>query len=316
MNYERIYNEFIADRRTKQPVHPAYFEKHHIIPRSLGGLNGAENIVRLTAEDHIFAHLFLAKIHNNKSMWAAIKFIFGQISRTTKTPSRRLIRVAARAKEEFAKRNSGANNCNYGKPMTLAHKELLRLANTGRKQSQESIANKAKAMIGNSYSKGFKHTETTRLKISKSSTGRKHTEATKSKISKFHTGKIVSEATRQKQSDARMGKPRTWEMTQGTRDKMSAVHLGKIVSQETRDKQSKSRIGLLASESAKKKMSINRCGSGNPRAKQIICLTTGEQFGCVKDAADRFLIPQPSLRSSLNRNNGVSFIQGLEFRAL
>lgn len=56
MNYERIYSEFIADRLTKQPSKPEYFEKHHILPKSLGGMNGAENIVRLTARDHYFAH--------------------------------------------------------------------------------------------------------------------------------------------------------------------------------------------------------------------------------------------------------------------
>ena len=113
MNYARIYSEFIADRLTKQPVKPDYFEKHHILPRSLGGDNSSDNIIRLTAEDHIFAHLFLARWHNSRGMWAAVKFIFGQGIRLNKTPGRRAIRIAAKAKEEFAKRHSGENNCNY-----------------------------------------------------------------------------------------------------------------------------------------------------------------------------------------------------------
>lgn len=76
MNYERIYSEFIADRLTKQPVKPEYFEKHHIVPRSLGGGNEQSNLIRLTPEDHFFAHLLLAKTHGGK-MWAPIAFMVG-----------------------------------------------------------------------------------------------------------------------------------------------------------------------------------------------------------------------------------------------
>lgn len=72
MDYERIYSEFIADRLTKQPAKPAYSEKHHIIPRSLGGADGSENIIALTPEDHYFAHCCLAKLHGG-GMWFAIK---------------------------------------------------------------------------------------------------------------------------------------------------------------------------------------------------------------------------------------------------
>ena len=74
MDYHRIYGEFIADRLTKQPVKPTYFEKHHIVPRSLGGGDEAENIIRLTMEDHIHAHILLAKMHGGK-LWPALFFM-------------------------------------------------------------------------------------------------------------------------------------------------------------------------------------------------------------------------------------------------
>lgn len=76
MDYERIYSEFIADRLTKQPVKPDYFEKHHIVPRSLGGGDEKSNLIRLTPEDHFFAHLLLAKIHGG-SLWAPIALMLG-----------------------------------------------------------------------------------------------------------------------------------------------------------------------------------------------------------------------------------------------
>lgn len=71
MDYARIYAEFIADRLAKQPEKPAYFERHHVMPKSLGGGDEPENIIRLTPEDHLFAHLLLAKIHGGK-MWVAV----------------------------------------------------------------------------------------------------------------------------------------------------------------------------------------------------------------------------------------------------
>lgn len=71
MNYKRIYDEFIADRKEKQPNKPDYYETHHIVPRCIGGDDTHENLIRLTAEDHFFAHLLLAKIHNTRQAWGA-----------------------------------------------------------------------------------------------------------------------------------------------------------------------------------------------------------------------------------------------------
>lgn len=76
MNYARVYAEFIRDRLSKQPQAPDYFEKHHIKPRCLGGGDEPENIIRLTPEDHFFAHLLLAKMHGG-ALWAPIAFMLG-----------------------------------------------------------------------------------------------------------------------------------------------------------------------------------------------------------------------------------------------
>jgi hypothetical protein len=71
MNYQRIYNDFIADRRIKEQTLTGYSEKHHILPRSLGGLDSAENLIRISADDHLMAHMLLAKIHGG-IMWHAL----------------------------------------------------------------------------------------------------------------------------------------------------------------------------------------------------------------------------------------------------
>lgn len=48
-----------------------YFEVHHILPRSLGGTNEPSNLIKLSAGDHYFAHLCLAKIYGG-NQWAAV----------------------------------------------------------------------------------------------------------------------------------------------------------------------------------------------------------------------------------------------------
>ena len=61
MNYESIYTKLIEFRK----ANPAkgYTEKHHILPRSMGGLDTEDNLVKLTGREHWIAHLLLHKIH-------------------------------------------------------------------------------------------------------------------------------------------------------------------------------------------------------------------------------------------------------------
>jgi len=42
----------------------SYTEKHHIIPKSLGGDNSTDNLVKLTAREHFICHLLLTKMVN------------------------------------------------------------------------------------------------------------------------------------------------------------------------------------------------------------------------------------------------------------
>ena len=67
MNYEEIYNKLIE--RAKSRVLKEYGEKHHIIPKCLGGSNDKDNIVKLTAREHFVAHLLLCEMYpNNKKL--------------------------------------------------------------------------------------------------------------------------------------------------------------------------------------------------------------------------------------------------------
>lgn len=65
MDYQRHYNSLIVTRKNRPTSHDQYYEKHHIIPRSLGGNDDPENIVYLTAREHFIAHWLLWRIYEN-----------------------------------------------------------------------------------------------------------------------------------------------------------------------------------------------------------------------------------------------------------
>lgn len=61
MDYLKHYKNLIESRlklkRTKNDG--IYYEKHHIVPKSLGGSNSPKNLILLTAKEHFVAHLLL-----------------------------------------------------------------------------------------------------------------------------------------------------------------------------------------------------------------------------------------------------------------
>jgi hypothetical protein len=61
MNYQKIYDNIT--RRGQNRILEGYSEKHHIIPRCMGGTDEVTNLVSLTPEEHYLCHLLLVKIY-------------------------------------------------------------------------------------------------------------------------------------------------------------------------------------------------------------------------------------------------------------
>ena len=62
MSYQDLYNHIIE--RAKHRERPnCYTERHHIIPKSIGGSDDETNIVTLTLKEHLVCHELLVKIH-------------------------------------------------------------------------------------------------------------------------------------------------------------------------------------------------------------------------------------------------------------
>ncbi len=73
MNYKMHYNRLIERAKTRN-IDEGY-ERHHIIPKCMGG-NNKENIVRLTPEEHYVAHQLLVKMYpENRYLVLAVKMM-------------------------------------------------------------------------------------------------------------------------------------------------------------------------------------------------------------------------------------------------
>ena len=66
MNYIKHYNLLVEKRKNIIPE--GYTERHHIIPKCMGGTDDASNIVVLTAKEHYVAHHLLYKHYKTSSL--------------------------------------------------------------------------------------------------------------------------------------------------------------------------------------------------------------------------------------------------------
>ena len=68
MNYEKIYTSIISNAQSRDKL-DGYTERHHIIPKSLGGSDDNNNIIDLTAREHFLAHYCLWKFTTGEAQY-------------------------------------------------------------------------------------------------------------------------------------------------------------------------------------------------------------------------------------------------------
>ena len=72
MNYQLIHDSIIDRAKTRVLPKETYTERHHIIPRCMGGTDDKSNLVDLTAREHFIVHKLLVEIYPNvKGLWSA-----------------------------------------------------------------------------------------------------------------------------------------------------------------------------------------------------------------------------------------------------
>jgi len=119
MNYNRIYTEII-ENRLKNPITEGYTEKHHINPKSLGGLDNPDNLVKLSAREHFLCHYLLAKMYDTESFnWYKMNHAFMMMKCESKNNNRYFnSHLYESLKVNFSKvmsqNQQGMNNSQYG----------------------------------------------------------------------------------------------------------------------------------------------------------------------------------------------------------
>lgn len=129
--YEKWYKDITKRGQTR--LIEMYTEMHHIIPRSLGGLNSKENITNLTAREHFICHWLLTKIYKNGEEHEKMIYALRLMRAENKNQFRYYTKITARVYEnlkiEYSKIQSenmiGVNNPMYGKTHSTEVKKQI-----------------------------------------------------------------------------------------------------------------------------------------------------------------------------------------------
>ena len=108
MNYNIHYQNLI--NRSKNRNIDGYKERHHIIPKCMGGTDSEDNLVDLTPEEHYVAHQLLIKIYpkNKKLINAAVMMIANR-------PSNKIYGwIRRKFRNRQCELQSGERNSQYG----------------------------------------------------------------------------------------------------------------------------------------------------------------------------------------------------------
>lgn len=227
MNYQKHYDALIDRARTR--TLNGYTETHHVVPRCMGGTDYLGNLVELTPEEHLIAHLLLHKIHidNDKLLYAAMR-MHNRVSNNKEYGFLRR-RFSEMQHEKFA----GENNPMFGKKHSEDTIEKMRQIKIGKKHSNETKQKHSLRMKGNvPWNKGLvgQDSEETRQKKARPGDlngmfGKTHTPEAKEKIGEKSKGRKprlgvkLSEETKNKCSIAAKN-----------RELKECTHCGKIVS--------------------------------------------------------------------------------------
>ena len=215
--YTKIYFSIIASAQSRAPI-IGYVEEHHIIPKSLGGSNHKENLVKLTAREHFICHWLLTKMVLSRNdqfkvckAFLCMSYLINSNHERYRIYGRAFENIRNNCSTRFSEQMLGDKNPMYGKTHT--------------EHARKKISN---SKIGKTpWNKGITHSDDVKRKISNSKIGKNpwnkgitHSAETKAKLSAAGKNRApISDETKAKLSYA--GKNRT-PISEETRAKMVA----------------------------------------------------------------------------------------------
>jgi len=200
-NKYRAWYLSLMDKAKQRGVITGYVERHHIVPRSLGGPHTRENIVVLTYREHFLAHWLLTKFTAGSAL-KSMRLVMGHLARakegriiaswqyavaktilrhsklgtTTSDEVRAKMSIAMRNSQkarialqrvqrdkDIAARKSVKMRAHHADP---AYKKKLHLSMKNSEKVQQNMKVLCKGLIGNRHALGHKHDEESRRKMS------------------------------------------------------------------------------------------------------------------------------------------------------
>lgn len=157
MNYRTIYDRLM--QRSVGRAIECYTERHHILPRCLGGDDEEANIAVLTAEEHYVAHQLLVRLHPyDLGILSA-----AHVMTTARHPGR-----SANKLYGWLRRRMSVAQTGQKRPATVGQKIGAKLR--GRKRSPESVAKGAAKLLGSTWSLEVRARVAARVRVPRKAT--------------------------------------------------------------------------------------------------------------------------------------------------
>lgn len=280
MRYEDFIQN-ILDTRGRFGCSDNYHERHHIVPKCMGGNNNDDNLIDLYAREHFIAHKLLAQENPENN---ALIYAYGCMAWASNVNQERH-EVSA---EEYEQARIALSNAMKGKPKTTECRAKLSASKKGKPLSKE-----------------------TKEKLSIALKGRTITEETKEKISKALKGKVRSEEHCLNISNAKQDKPLS-EKQKAALKSMSQQNKGRRHSEESKRKISSGNKGKCYTAETKQKMSESAKNHKPNRSKKLLqChLASGEVIREWESAAEAHRVTGIDNSSILKCARGIKKYAG------
>ena len=176
LHYDLLIYKYGSETK---PDDGGYYERHHIIPKSLGGSNEPSNLVYMSGKAHYIAHYLLFKIHGvgpmATALWAMCALNKGNRHKAT-SRSFELARGSAAAH---------SSQIQIGVPKTEEQKASMRVPKSEQGRLNMKWTDKQKAALS-AKMQGHEVTPETRAKMSATRKGMRYTDEHRANMSKAH----------------------------------------------------------------------------------------------------------------------------------
>ena len=334
--YTRWYEQIIKQSKEKNlsvskrhaKNYEGYTEVHHIIPRSFGGTDNKENLIRFSAREHFICHWLLTKMtsgEDRNKMLTAFVMMTGKGSKSARYEFKiTSSRVFEQIRTDYAKYVSAKLT---GREISQETRKRISIANTGKTHTEEW---KQRMSLLNKGRPGPVHSAEAREKIGRRSRGKTYEElygADYAEILKekckhvgedngFY-GKTHSEETRLK-FKVYHSKPETKkfksDLIKGDKNPAKRPEVKEKISQSQQERLAKQKllgVGHYNPELMAKRKELSQ-GSNNGNAKKFTITypdgTTVKIIGGFKKYCDENAIPRYGILRAMK--DGVSYYKG------